>query len=34
MSLNRPIWKLRDWIDEDKLNWQLLSSNPNAIHLL
>ena len=34
MSLNKPIWKLRDWIDIDKLEWCLLSSNPNAINLL
>ncbi len=27
-------YKLLDWIDIDKLNWQTLSSNPNAIHLL
>jgi hypothetical protein len=26
--------KLRDWIDYDKLNWKILSSNPNAIELL
>ena len=34
MSLNRPIWKLRDWIDVEKLEWDFLSSNPNAIHLI
>jgi uncharacterized protein YlzI (FlbEa/FlbD family) len=26
--------KLRDWIDIKKLNWDLLSKNPNAIELL
>ncbi len=26
--------KLRDWIDIDKLNWNSLSENPNAIELL
>jgi len=25
---------LLDWIDKDKLNWELLSKNPNAIDLL
>jgi len=34
MSLNKPFWKLRDWIDESKLNWDYLSRNPNALHLL
>jgi len=34
MSLNKPIWKLRNWINESKLNWNWLSSNPNAIELL
>lgn len=28
------LYKLRDWIDENKLNWSTLSSNENAIHLL
>ena len=27
-------YKLRDWVDIDKLNWSLLSSNPKAIDLL
>ena len=27
-------YKLRDWIDIDKIDWTWLSSNPNAIHLL
>jgi len=26
--------KLRDWIDLDKINWEHISANPNAIHLL
>ena len=34
MSLNKPIWKLRDWIDVDKINWDNLSLNKNAINLL
>ena len=25
---------LRDWIDVDKIDWEYLSKNPNAIHLL
>ena len=28
------MFKLRDWIDIDKLNWNYLSINPNAIQLL
>ena len=28
------IYKLRDWIDTNKIRWSLLSLNPNAIHLL
>lgn len=27
-------WKLRDWIDRDKLCWNLLCINPRAIYLL
>ena len=27
-------WKLRDWIDEEKLNWSGLHENPNAIFYL
>ena len=34
MSLNKPIFKLRDWIDIEKLNFTILSSNPSAIELL
>ena len=26
--------KLRDWIDESKIDWNMLSANPNAICLL
>ena len=26
--------KLLDWIPLDKLNWSMLSMNPDAIHLL
>ena len=32
--MNRPVYKLLDWIDISKLDWQLLSSNKNAIELL
>ena len=28
------MYKLRDWIDINKLNWQGLTENPNAIDLL
>ena len=28
------IYKLKSFIDEDKINWRWLSVNPNAIHLL
>ena len=34
MSLNKPIWKLKDWVDADKLDWYYLSSNPNAVDYL
>jgi len=34
MNNNKPIWKLRDWINILNLNWKELSSNPNAIDLL
>ena len=27
-------WKLRSWIDIDKLNWNFITSNPNAMYLL
>ena len=26
--------KLHDWIPFDELNWEYMSSNPNAIHIL
>jgi len=28
------MYKLLDWIDINKINWDFLSQNPNAIHLL
>ncbi len=34
MSLNKPIWKLRNWIDLEKLDWSELSKNPKAIKVL
>jgi hypothetical protein len=34
MSLNKQIWKLKDWIDKDKLNYYCLSENEKAIKLL
>ena len=36
ISVNKQyeIYKLLDWIDIKKLDWNTLSSNPNAIHLL
>ena len=34
MSLNKPIYKLRDWIDINKLNWNTLNLNNNAFELL
>ncbi len=34
MSLNKPIWKLRDWIDLEKLDWSELSKNSKAIKVL
>jgi len=30
----KPRMKLLDWIPEDKLSWDYLSKNPNAMHLL
>ncbi len=30
----KPVFKLRDWIDMDKIDWKWLSMNPAAIHLL
>ena len=29
-----PQFKLRSWINPDKIKWWRLSENPNAIHLL
>lgn len=34
MSFFKPIYKLRDCIDSNKLVWKSLSENFNAIHLL
>ena len=34
MFLNKPVYKLREWVDIDKLDWRLLSSNKNVIDLL
>jgi len=34
MSLNKPVWKLKDWIEIQKIDWYNLSLNPNAINLL
>ena len=34
MSLNKPIWKLRKWIDIKKLNYSGLCLNPNAIDFI
>jgi len=28
------LYKLRDWIDVNKLYWSYLSENPNAVDLL
>jgi len=33
MSNNKPIYKLRDWINEEKLNWKYLSQEPRAVYL-
>ena len=32
--INQKMYKLRDWINIDNLDWSYLSLNPNAIHLL
>ena len=34
MSSFKPIYKLKDWININQLNWNSLSENSNAIHLL
>jgi hypothetical protein len=31
---NLKMFKIRNWIDLNKLNWDLLSENPNAINIL
>ena len=33
-NINKPKYKLLDWINIKKLDWHQLSSNPNAIELL
>ena len=32
--MNTTFLKLKDWINKEELNWDLLSTNPNAISLL
>ena len=34
MSVNKPIWKIKDWIDITKLCNHNLSKNPKAIDYL
>jgi len=34
MSLNKPIWKLKDWIKIHNLDYYVLNKNPNAISIL
>ena len=34
MSLNKPIYKLLDWIDINHLDWDMLSLNKNAISII
>jgi len=34
MSLNKPVLKLRDWVDVKSLDWERFSLNPNAIDFL
>ena len=34
MNLNKPIWKLINWIDETRLDNSYLSRNLNAIDYL
>ena len=34
LLMNKPVWKLKDWIDVEKLDWDILSGNKNAIKLL
>ena len=33
-NIGTHFMKLREWIPIDKLDWKMLSRNPNAIHLL
>jgi len=32
--MNKPIYKLADWIDKNNIIWEYLSSNPNSINFL
>ena len=32
--MNYDLLKLSNWVDKDKIDWNGLSRNPNAIHLL
>jgi len=32
--MNKPIYKLREWVNIKNINWNSLSENPNAIELL
>ena len=34
MEKYKIVYKLRDWINKDKLHWWSLSENSNAMHLL
>ena len=34
MRQPEPSYKLLDWIDPNKIGWDCLSANPNAIHIL
>lgn len=33
MSLNKPVLKLRDWVDVKSLNWKIISENPSIFEL-
>ena len=32
--MSEPIKRLREWVHPEKLDWDLLSQNPAAIHIL
>ena len=34
MSLNKPIWKFKDWIRIEKLNWKFINKNKKAVDYL